>query len=571
MANARFRGGWWLGAAVLAAGAGGARGQEAERPPGPLERTGDPPAPPRAVVPVSPGFGGAADGVTIVQANVNGAGQNIVGDAANEPSIALDPTAPNRIVIGWRQFDTIASNFRQAGYAWSNDGGRSWHFEGVLTPGQFRSDPVLETDADGNFYYYTLPSGNWRCELFKSTDGGLNWSGPFLANGGDRAWMAIDKSRGLGDGNIYGIWNPSFSCCGSGSFGRDLSAGMGPWPSPVAVSPMPIWGTAAVGPDGEVYVAGNAAGFRVARSDNARDPLQTPTFPQNVGVNLGGSPSGGFGGPNPGGALGQTWVDVNRSNGPNRGHVYLLGMYDPPGGDPMDLGFARSTNGGLAWSAPVRVNADPAGTDRWNWFSSMSVAPGGRIDVTYNSNHESGQVAINRTYYTFSTDEGQTWSAPVAITLPWNSTVGWPNQNKIGDYYDQESDDVGLFLTISATMNGGQDVYFVRIGDWDCNKNGVGDTQDLSAGTLHDCDNDAIPDECEIAAGAEPDKNNNGIPDGCECYADCNGSGGLTVADFTCFQAKFVAGDPYADCNQSSTLTVADFTCFQAKFVAGCP
>ncbi len=55
------------------------------------------------------------------------------------------------------------------------------------------------------------------------------------------------------------------------------------------------------------------------------------------------------------------------------------------------------------------------------------------------------------------------------------------------------------------------------------------------------------------------------------CYADCNQSGSLTVADFTCFQTRFVAGDPYADCNQSGTLTVADFTCFQTKFVAGCP
>ncbi len=55
------------------------------------------------------------------------------------------------------------------------------------------------------------------------------------------------------------------------------------------------------------------------------------------------------------------------------------------------------------------------------------------------------------------------------------------------------------------------------------------------------------------------------------CYADCNGSGSLTIADFTCFQTKFVAGDPYADCNQSGGLTVADFTCFQSQFVAGCP
>ncbi len=55
------------------------------------------------------------------------------------------------------------------------------------------------------------------------------------------------------------------------------------------------------------------------------------------------------------------------------------------------------------------------------------------------------------------------------------------------------------------------------------------------------------------------------------CYADCNGSGGLSVADFTCFQARFVGGDPYADCNQSGTLSIADFICYQAAYVAGCP
>ncbi len=55
------------------------------------------------------------------------------------------------------------------------------------------------------------------------------------------------------------------------------------------------------------------------------------------------------------------------------------------------------------------------------------------------------------------------------------------------------------------------------------------------------------------------------------CYPDCDGSGSLTLADFFCFQARFVAADPQADCNQSGTLTIADFGCFQTKFVAGCP
>ncbi len=55
------------------------------------------------------------------------------------------------------------------------------------------------------------------------------------------------------------------------------------------------------------------------------------------------------------------------------------------------------------------------------------------------------------------------------------------------------------------------------------------------------------------------------------CYPDCNQSNSLTIADFGCFQTKFVAGDPYADCNAAAGLTVADFGCFQTKFVQGCP
>ncbi len=55
------------------------------------------------------------------------------------------------------------------------------------------------------------------------------------------------------------------------------------------------------------------------------------------------------------------------------------------------------------------------------------------------------------------------------------------------------------------------------------------------------------------------------------CYADCNASTSLTIADFACFQTKFAAADPYADCNASGTLTIADFACFQAEFAAGCP
>ena len=59
------------------------------------------------------------------------------------------------------------------------------------------------------------------------------------------------------------------------------------------------------------------------------------------------------------------------------------------------------------------------------------------------------------------------------------------------------------------------------------------------------------------------------MPDG--CYADCDESGSLTVADFGCFQTRFVAHVPYADCTADGALTVADFGCFQTAFVTGCP
>ena len=50
-------------------------------------------------------------------------GNNIVGDAANEPSISVDPTDGNKVAIGWRQFDTHQSDFRQAGYGYTTDAG----------------------------------------------------------------------------------------------------------------------------------------------------------------------------------------------------------------------------------------------------------------------------------------------------------------------------------------------------------------------------------------------------------------------------------------------------------------
>jgi len=401
--------------------------------------------------------------VDYVQVNIDAQGRNIPGDAANEPSIAVDPTQPGRMAIGWRQFDTTASNFREGGWAYSQDRGRTWTFPGVLEEGVFRSDPVLDFDAQGNFYYNSLsfPGGNFRCQVFRSTDGGVTWGPEVDAFGGDKAWMVIDRTGGLGDGHLYQAWSVFAGCCAGDTFNRSTD-GAASFEIPVGVPLMPVFGTLAVAPGGELYVSGadpnDFSTFLVARSSSARDPLVTPTFDFTTSIDLGGSLVIGAG-PNPAGLLGQPSVAVD----PVTNAVYLLGSVDPPGGDPMEVHFVRSLDGGMTWSAPVRVNDDPPGNGAWQWFATMSVAPNGRIDVVWNDTRRLGLDNRSQLFYACSTDGGLTWSPNRAMTPVWNSHVGFPNQDKIGDYYDMISDDVGAHLAFAATFNGEQDVYYLRI------------------------------------------------------------------------------------------------------------
>jgi hypothetical protein len=439
-----------------------------------------------------------------VQINVDGTGGNILGDAANEPSLAIDPTDPDNLVVGWRQFDTIASNFRQAGYAYSHDGGASWTFPGVLQQGQFRSDPVLSADSSGSFYYYSLSSATMG-DLFVSTDKGESWSGPFPAFGGDKEWMTVDDTGGIGNGNLYVAWNYQFTCCAAGTdFTRSLDGVT--FEAPTALPSKAKWGTVAVGPDGELYSLGARTDtltypvpHLVMKSTNAKDPAQVPSFGAAVGVVMGGDTIFGVG-PNPGGMLGQVWVAVDRSNGPTRGNVYALASVDPQGGDPLDVMFVRSTDGGNTWSAPVRVNDDPTSSHTYQWFATMSVAPAGRIDVVWNDARNDVTGVTSELRYAYSTDAGATWSASLPVSPSWNASLGYPNQNKIGDYYHMISDAEGASVVYAATFNGEQDVYFLRVGD--CNADGLHDSTDISLHTSLDCNANRIPDECEEIAPA---------------------------------------------------------------------
>jgi hypothetical protein len=404
--------------------------------------------------------------ITTVQVNVNGSGLNILGDAANEPSIAVNPLDPAKMAIGWRQFDNVTSNFRQGGWGYTTDGGNHWTFPGVLEPGIFRSDPVLDFDAEGNFYYNSLTNDpDYFCKVFKSTNGGAAWDTGTDAHGGDKQWMVIDRSAGESRGNIYAFWSYFFSTCAPG-FATRSTDDNNHYENCFTIDGSPYWGTLAVGNSGELYIAG-ASGHQdslvVAKSVNAGQPETDVIWNKPVLVYIDGNP-GGWQGVNPGGLLGQVSIDVDHSNGPGRDNVYVLApLSRPKNADPGDVMFTSSTDGGLTWSAPVRVNDDESATN-YQWFGTMSVAPDGRIDAIWLDTRDAvaGSDA-SALYYSFSIDQGKTWSANEKMSASFDPHVGYPNQNKMGDYFDMTSDSTGAHLAWANTLNGEQDVYYSHI------------------------------------------------------------------------------------------------------------
>ncbi len=403
----------------------------------------------------------------MTQVNVNETGENILGDAGNEPSIAVDPADLNRMAIGWRQFDNVSSNFRQAGYGYTLDGGETWTFPGVIDPGVFRSDPVLDVDSEGRFYYNSLTkddNSNYWCDVYKTEVGGIEWVDTAFAQGGDKQWMRIDGTGGEGDGNIYANWNQSYSICYPGFFTRSVDEGVS-YEDCTEISGSPYWGTLAVDADGNLYTVGGGgySDMIVVKSTNAMNSGTIPTWENYVSINLDGYLTG-WTDVNPAGLLGQAWIDVDKSGGPGHGNVYVCASVKrSSNSDDGDVMFIKSTDGGSFWTAPIKIN-DDFGTSNVQWFGTMSVAPNGRIDVVWLDTRDNNPgIYWSSLYYSYSLDQGETWSVNERLSDAFDPHEGWPNQNKMGDYFDMVSDESSAHLAWASTLNGEQDVYYGRI------------------------------------------------------------------------------------------------------------
>ncbi len=429
----------------------------------PLEKYDNPPAPvPLWGIGVSPGMLSREGPFTSHQVNVDASGMNILGDAANEPSIAVDPTNGSRMVIGWRQFNSVSSNFRQAGWGYTSDGGATWTFPGVLESNVFRSDPVLGSDDTGHFFYLSLLETLFD-NMWRSLDSGQTWTNLGPATGGDKQWFTVDNTSSTGHGFQYQCWDTANNY-GGRQFSRSTDGGV-TWIDPVFIPNSPIFGTPDVDTNGNLFIGGvndNTGVFWCIRSTDAKNGGVTPSFDQSTPVNLGGSITSGA--INPAGLDGQVFLAVDRSGTNSNNNIYMLASVQPTGfGTGTDVMFVRSTDGGQTFSAPTRINDDPVNHNKWHWLGTFSVAPNGRIDSVWLDTRNAANNTDSQLFYSFSTDGGDTWSPNVAVSNPFNPFLGYPNQNKMGDYITMVSDNTGGNVAYAATFNLEEDIYYVRV------------------------------------------------------------------------------------------------------------
>src|SRR5216110_1041543 len=378
------------------------------------------------------------------------------------------------MTIGWRQFYDVTSNFRQGGWGYTTDGGVHWTFPGVLQNNVFRSDPVTKSDEVGQFFYLSLQSNQQQSffcdDLWRSTNGGQTWveqSPDRGGGGGDKEWFTIDKTNGPGHGFQFQS-DDGINCSGGGvEFQRSTNGGV-TWQKPIVVPHGPVYGTLDVDTNGNLFIGGEGSTFYCVRSSNAQIGGQTPTFDRSTAVNLGGFI--GSGGINPAGLDGMVFLAVDRSGTATNNNIYMLASVVPSGRSTTDVMFVRSTDGGLTFSAPHKINDDPVNTNKWHWFGTLSVAPNGRIDSVWHDTRNAPNNTDSQLFYSWSTDGGVTWAPNVAVSSSFNPHEGWPVQQKIGDYITIVSDNTGGDVAYSATFNFNpntvqheQDVYYVRV------------------------------------------------------------------------------------------------------------
>ncbi|HXF70267.1 MAG TPA: sialidase family protein [Thermoflexus sp.] len=174
----------------------------------------------------------------------------------------------------------------------------------------------------------------------------------------------------------------------------------------------------------------------------------------------------------PDGTLYLVWSDNRRHAGEFPFPTFVGSRADgypcPPGkATDVDVFLSKSTDGGRTWSAPVRVNQDPEGNDRDQWFPWVAVAPDGRVDVVFYDRRDDPNNKLAHTYLARSSDGGQTWTEVQVSDFPSNFDDAFFGTGRfIGDYNGLAIDFRGFSFPVWTGVRPGKadsDIFFAVV------------------------------------------------------------------------------------------------------------
>ncbi|MBN1632618.1 MAG: T9SS type A sorting domain-containing protein [Ignavibacteria bacterium] len=104
-------------------------------------------------------------------------------------------------------------------------------------------------------------------------------------------------------------------------------------------------------------------------------------------------------------------MDVDMTNGPRSGWIYIITTernLAPAGSDP-DVILRKSTNGGVSFQPPVRVNQDAVNNGKTQFYPCIRIDEGGGVNIIY---YDDRNTAIDSTevFLSRSTDGGVTFT-----------------------------------------------------------------------------------------------------------------------------------------------------------------
>ncbi|HEX6966202.1 MAG TPA: sialidase family protein [Gemmatimonadaceae bacterium] len=368
-------------------------------------------------------------------------------ERGNEPSIAVDPRHPNRVVAVFQG---------NAKAAYSTDSARTFTRAEGTAPSDWRvaGDVTTTFDTRGNAYLcylafdrlgtpYYWAHGAGRNGIFvrRSTDGGKTWEPNAVAvkawpTGHEPNMQYEDMPRIFADnapkspyaGNLYVGWIEWQLDKSIMLFARSTDAGR-TWSTPIRISthaglPRDDNGSlvgfiGTVAPDGTIYAVwsdGGTIAFTTSRDGGrtfapSRSIIETgpPYFGNVTGVAR---------------VMGFPQVGID----PHNGTVYVS-WSDYRNGD-VDVFVASSRDHGTSWSSPVRVNSDAMHDGLDQFFQWMAVDPiTGDVYLQFYDRRDDPANRETRMTLARSTDGARTFTNYAWTTTPFSGQTAF-----LGDY-----------------------------------------------------------------------------------------------------------------------------------------